>query len=88
MNLIIWLVLGGVIGKVASMIMRTDGQQAVFMNMVIGIVGALLGGWLISPLFGVGTNLRAFSAGGLMVAVLGAALLLALAGVIGRGRAR
>ena len=70
------------------MIMRTENQQTVFMNMVIGIIGALLGGWLISPLFGVGTTLRAFSAGGLMVAVLGAALLLALAGLIGRGRAR
>lgn len=88
MNLIIWLVLGGVIGKVASMIMRTDAQQGIFLNMVIGIAGALLGGWLISPMFGVSTTLREFSAGGLLVSLLGAVILLALANLIGRGRVR
>ena len=55
MNFIIWLVVGGLIGWVASMIMRTDGQQGIFLNIIVGIVGAMLGGWLISPLVGVPT---------------------------------
>src|SRR5690349_14098625 len=50
MNLIIWLVVGGVIGWLASLIMRTDGQQGILLNIIVGIVGALLGGWFISPL--------------------------------------
>jgi uncharacterized membrane protein YeaQ/YmgE (transglycosylase-associated protein family) len=55
MNLIIWLVIGGLIGWVASLLMRTDGQQGVLLNIVVGIVGALLGGWFISPMVGVPT---------------------------------
>ena len=50
MNLIIWLVIGGLLGWVARLIMRTDAQQGVVLNIVVGIVGALLGGWLLSPL--------------------------------------
>jgi uncharacterized membrane protein YeaQ/YmgE (transglycosylase-associated protein family) len=89
MNLIIWLVLGGLIGKVASMIMRTDAQQGVFLNMVVGIVGALLGGWVISPLFGGGVvSLRSFSPSALLLALIGSVLLLAIANLIGRGRIR
>ncbi len=64
MNFIIWIVVGGLIGWVASMIMKTDAQQGIFLNIVVGIVGALLGGWLISPLVGVPTiNQDAFSIG-------------------------
>ena len=55
MNFIIWLIVGGLIGWVASMIMKTDAQQGVLLNVVVGIVGALLGGWLISPILGAGT---------------------------------
>ena len=55
MNLIIWLVVGGVIGWVASLIMKTDAQQGLFLNIVVGIVGALIGGWLLSPMVGAGT---------------------------------
>ena len=52
MNLIILLIVGGLIGWVASMIMRTDAQQGVFLNIVVGIVGALLAGFIITPLIG------------------------------------
>ena len=70
MNFIIWLVVGGLVGWVASMIMRTDAQQGVFLNVIVGIVGALLGGWLISPLVGVGTiNQNNFSVGALVVSL-------------------
>jgi uncharacterized membrane protein YeaQ/YmgE (transglycosylase-associated protein family) len=53
MNILIWLIMGGIIGWLASVIMRT--QEGLLMNIVVGIVGALLGGWLISPLVGAGT---------------------------------
>ena len=46
MNFIIWIVIGGVIGWLASMVMKTDAQQGIFLNIVVGIVGAFLGGWL------------------------------------------
>ncbi|MGD9945314.1 MAG: GlsB/YeaQ/YmgE family stress response membrane protein, partial [Burkholderiaceae bacterium] len=49
MNLIIWLIVGGIIGWIASLIMRTDAQQGIFLNVIVGIIGALLGGWLLSP---------------------------------------
>ena len=89
MNFIIWLVVGGLIGWIASMIMRTDAQQGVLLNIVVGIVGALLGGWLISPLLGRGDiNSGDFSLGGLLVSLLGAVLLLAIVNLFRRGRVR
>jgi uncharacterized membrane protein YeaQ/YmgE (transglycosylase-associated protein family) len=89
MNFIIWLVVGGLIGWVASMIMRTDGQQGIFLNIIVGIVGAMLGGWLISPLVGVPTiNQGALSVGALVVSLLGAVILLAIVNLFRRGTAR
>jgi uncharacterized membrane protein YeaQ/YmgE (transglycosylase-associated protein family) len=89
MNSIIWLVVGGLIGWVASMLMRTDAQQGVFLNIVVGVVGAMLGGWLISPLVGVPTiNQDVFSLGALAVSLGGAVLLLAIWNLFTRGRAR
>ncbi len=89
MNFIIWLVVGGLVGWVASMIMRTDAQQGVFLNVIVGIVGALLGGWLISPLVGMGTiNQGNFSIGSLVVSLIGAVILLAIVNLLRRGRAR
>ncbi|HEX5686232.1 MAG TPA: GlsB/YeaQ/YmgE family stress response membrane protein [Ideonella sp.] len=89
MNLIIWLVIGGLLGWVASLIMRTDAQQGVLLNVVVGIVGALLGGWFISPLVGVPTiNQGAFSLGALLVSLVGAIILLAIVNLVRRGTAR
>jgi len=71
MNIIIWLVIGGLIGWVASIIMRTDAQQGVFLNVVVGVVGAVLGGWFLSPYFGVSTiNQNNFSMPALLVSLL------------------
>lgn len=85
-NLIVWLVIGGVIGWLASLIMRTDGQQGILLNVVVGIVGAAIGGWVLSPLLGVGTiNQGAFSIGGLLVSLLGAIVLLAIVNLVRRG---
>ena len=55
MNIVVWLVIGGLIGWLASVVMRTDGQQGILLNVVVGVVGAILGGWLLSPLVGVST---------------------------------
>ena len=89
MNFIIWLVVGGLIGWVASMIMRTDAQQGMLLNVVVGIVGALLGGWFLSPLLGTGTiNQNDFSLASLGVSLLGAIILLAVVNLIRRGSAR
>jgi len=89
MNFIIWLVVGGLIGWVASIMMRTNGQQGMILNVIVGIVGAALGGWLISPLVGVGTiNQGTFSIGALVVSLLGAVVLLAIVNLFRRGSAR
>lgn len=89
MNIIIWLIVGGLIGWIASLIMRTDGQQGIFLNIVVGIVGAFLGGLLLSPLFGIGTiNNSGFSLGSALISLGGAVILLALANLFRRGRAR
>ena len=89
MNFIIWLVLGGVIGWLASIVMRTDAQQGLLLNIVVGIVGAFLGGLLLSPLFGINTiNQNNFSFGSLAVSFLGAVILLAIVNLFRRGRVR
>ncbi len=88
MNFIIWLVVGGVIGWLASLVMKTDGQQGIILNVVVGIVGAMLGGWLISPLIGVPTiNQDAFSLPAMGVSFLGALILLVIVNFFRRGRA-
>ena len=89
MNFIIWIVVGGLLGWIASMIMRTDAQQGIFLNVVVGIIGALLGGWLLAPLFGTGTiNSNDFSIGSLLVSLLGAVILLAIVNLFRRGTPR
>ena len=88
-NFIVWLVVGGVIGWLASLIMRTDGQQGIFLNIIVGIIGAALGGWLISPLVGVGSiNDDVFSIGALLVSLVGAVILLAIVNMFRRGTPR
>lgn len=89
MNLVVWLLIGGLLGWGASHLMRTDPEQGLFMNVVVGVVGALIGGWLIGPLFGTpGAENGAFTLTGVVVALLGAVLLLALVSVFRRGRLR
>jgi uncharacterized membrane protein YeaQ/YmgE (transglycosylase-associated protein family) len=89
MNFIIWIVVGGLLGWVASMIMKTDAQQGMLLNVVVGIIGALLGGWLLAPLFGTGTiNQNDFSISSLLVSLLGAVILLAIVNLVRRGTPR
>ncbi len=89
MNLIIWLVVGGVIGWLASLVMKTDAQQGIILNVVVGIIGALLAGFVIAPMFGTGTiNSSDFSMSGLLVSFIGAVVLLAIVNLFRRGTAR
>src|SRR5688572_30472918 len=72
MSFILWIIVGGLLGWIASMIMKTNDQQGIFLNIIVGIVGAFLGGLLIAPLVGTGTiNRGDFSFGSLMVSLLG-----------------
>jgi uncharacterized membrane protein YeaQ/YmgE (transglycosylase-associated protein family) len=89
MNLIIWLIIGGVVGWLASLIMRTDGQQGIVLNVVVGVVGAFLAGWFISPMVGVGTiNQNNFSLASVLVSLVGAVILLAIVNLFRRGSVR
>ncbi len=89
MNFLIWLIVGGLIGWLASIMMKTNGQQGMVLNVIVGIVGAMLGGWFISPLVGVGTiNQNNFSLPALLVSFVGAAILLAIVNLFRRGATR
>lgn len=89
MNFIIWIIVGGILGWLASLVMRTDAQQGLLLNVIVGIVGALLGGWLLAPLFGTGTiNQHDFSLSSLLVSFLGAIILLAIVNLLRRGTPR
>ncbi|MCR5871857.1 MULTISPECIES: GlsB/YeaQ/YmgE family stress response membrane protein [unclassified Sphingomonas] len=89
MNLIVLLIVGGVLGWLASIVMRTDAQQGIFLNIVVGIVGALLAGLLIAPMIGGGTITQgSFSATSLLISFLGAVVLLGIVNLVRRGSVR
>jgi uncharacterized membrane protein YeaQ/YmgE (transglycosylase-associated protein family) len=88
MNLIVWLVVGGIVGWLASIIMKRDASQGIILNVIVGIVGALLAGWLISPLVGVGSINDGLSIGSFLVSLVGAVILLAIVNLFTRGRTR
>jgi uncharacterized membrane protein YeaQ/YmgE (transglycosylase-associated protein family) len=89
MNIVIWLIVGGVIGWLASLMMRTDAQQGVLLNVVVGIVGAFIGGLLVGPLLGSGSiNTSGINLPSLLVSLIGAVILLAIVNLFRRGRAR
>jgi uncharacterized membrane protein YeaQ/YmgE (transglycosylase-associated protein family) len=88
-NFIVWLIVGGLIGWVASMIMRTNAQQGILLNIVVGIIGAFLAGLLLTPFLGIGTiNQSNFSIPALLVSLGGAVILLAIVNLFRRGRVR
>ncbi len=89
MTFIFIIIIGGILGWLASMIMRTNAEQGVFLNVIVGIVGAILGGLLISPLIG-GRPITSgdFSLEALLVSLLGAVILLAIVNLVRRGRVR
>lgn len=89
LNFIIWLIVGGLLGWIASLIMRTDAQQGLLLNIVVGIVGAFLAGLLLTPLFGESTiNSNNFSIAGLLISLGGAVILLGIVNLFRRGEVR
>ena len=88
MGFLIWLIVGGIVGWLASLVMRTDGQQGILLNVVVGIVGAFIGGWVISPLVGVATINEGISIASVIVSLIGAVILLAIVNLFRRGRMR
>lgn len=89
MNFIMWLIIGGLIGWLASIVMNTNHQQGMFLNIIVGIVGAMLAGWFISPLLGISTiNQNNFSMAAMLVSFLGAVVLLALVKMFRRSKPR
>ncbi len=89
MGLIIILIVGGILGWLASIVMRTDAQQGVILNIVVGIIGALLGGFLLGGLFGGGSITGGrLDLPSLLVSFLGAVILLAIVNLFRRGRVR
>ena len=85
MGIILWLIVGGIIGLLASMIMRTDAQQGILLNIVVGIVGAFIGGLIFSggSINNAGLKLYSF-----LVSLLGAVILLAIVNLVRRGSVR
>lgn len=84
MNTTIWLVVGGLVGWAASAIMRS--REGILLNVVVGIIGAAVGGWLLTPLLGGSTiNQGNFSGASLLVSLLGSVILLAIVNLVGRG---
>jgi uncharacterized membrane protein YeaQ/YmgE (transglycosylase-associated protein family) len=76
MGIILWVVFGALVGWVASLIMKTDPEQGAVLNIVVGIVGAVVGGWLMG-VFGKG-GVEGFNLYSFLVALLGACVLIAI----------
>lgn len=85
MGIIAWIVIGGLAGWIASMIMGTNDQQGCLMDIIVGIVGAFLGGIVVNAILGGNTPILAFSWTSLIVAIIGAVILLAIVRAV-RGR--
>ncbi len=76
MNIVIWVIFGAIVGWIASKIMNTDAQQGVLTNIVVGIIGAFIGGFVMQSLGGSGVT--GFNLSSLLVALLGSVILLGL----------
>jgi uncharacterized membrane protein YeaQ/YmgE (transglycosylase-associated protein family) len=87
MHLIMWLIVGGLIGWLASIIMKTT-RQSVLTNIVVGVVGTFLGGQMISPMVGVGSISSGISIRSILVSLFGAIVLLGVINLVRLGRVR
>ncbi len=88
MGWIIALIVGGVAGWLASLVMNRDASMGIFWNIVVGCIGSIVGNMIAGPLLGISGSVQEFSIVGLGVAVLGAVVLLAIVNLIQRGRVR
>jgi uncharacterized membrane protein YeaQ/YmgE (transglycosylase-associated protein family) len=89
MNMVIWLVVGGLVAWAASRVMRTDGQPGTLLSVIVGVLGAALGGWFLTPLMGMSSvDHSEFSVSSLLISLLAAILLLAIVNLIAAKRHR
>ncbi len=82
MGIILWIIFGALVGWVASLIMHTDSQQGTLLNIAVGVVGAMLGGWIMSTMGEspvTGFNLYSF-----VVALFGAVVLIGVLKLVRR----
>jgi uncharacterized membrane protein YeaQ/YmgE (transglycosylase-associated protein family) len=85
MGIIIWLIIGGIVGWLASLIMRTDAQQGIILNIVVGIVGAFIGGLIFRR---GDINDAPLDVTSFLVSLVGAVILLAVVNLFRRGAVR
>ena len=88
MGWIVAIIVGGVAGWLASMVMGRDASMGILWNIVVGIIGAVVGNLLAGPLFGMNTTIQTFNLPGFIVAIVGAIVLLAIVNLVQRGRVR
>ncbi len=88
MGWIIAIIVGGVAGWLASLVMNRDASMGIFWNIVVGIIGSVIGNMVVGPLLGIGGSVQEFSLTGLLIAVVGAVILLAIVNLVQRGRVR
>ncbi|QZP08599.1 GlsB/YeaQ/YmgE family stress response membrane protein [Caenibius sp. WL] len=88
MGWIIALIVGGVAGWLASLLMNRDGSMGIVWNIIVGCVGSVIGNALAGPLLGIQGTVQSFSLTGLLIAIVGAVVLLAIVNLIQRGRVR
>jgi len=89
MDFILIIIIGGILGWLASMVMRTDAQQGIVLNIVVGVIGAILAGFFVTPLIG-GAPITegAFDIRSLIASFIGALILLAIVNLLRRGSVR
>ena len=88
MGWIIALIVGGIAGWLASLMMKRDASMGIILNIVVGCVGSVIGNMIAGPMLGISGSVQQFSITGLFVAVLGAVVLLGVFNLIQRGKVR
>jgi uncharacterized membrane protein YeaQ/YmgE (transglycosylase-associated protein family) len=88
MGWIVAIIVGGIAGWLASMVMARDASMGIFWNIIVGIVGAIIGNWLAGAFFGVQGGIQTFNLTGFIIAIIGAIVLLAIVNLVQRGRVR
>ena len=85
---IVALIVGGVAGWLASMVMNRNASMGIFWNIVVGCVGSVIGNMIAGPLLGISGSVKEFSLTGLIVAVIGAVVVLGIVNLVQRGKVR
>ena len=88
MGWIIAIIVGGIAGWLASLVMNRDASMGIFWNIVVGIIGSIIGNVIANAVFNVGGSIQEFSLTGLIIAIVGAIVLLAIVNLVQRGRVR